>query len=172
MTTHISDLILPPIIMLPRISLAQICCKLGYQPRVLSLLELYVILNWYLSKFSFYCYDKYYKQNILVKKGPLTSTLYSVTERSRGRNSRRQKLGGRNRSRDHGKTLLTGLLRLSSYTDHDHLPSDATDPMGWEFPTIHLYSRKCPSVLLIGQYTANTFLHWHSLSRWHKLLSS
>jgi hypothetical protein len=49
-------------------------------------------------------------------------TYMSITEENHYRRSSRQEPGGRNCSRNHRSTLLTGLLSLLSYTEQAHLP--------------------------------------------------
>jgi hypothetical protein len=70
---------------------------------------------------------------MVFEKKDLAYMSQSITEGSQGRNSR-QETKGRNRSRGHGRILLTGLLSLLSYRTQVHLPRGDPTHSGWALP--------------------------------------
>ena len=63
----------------------------------------------------------------------------------------------KNRDRDHGSVLLTGLLCMHSYATQDHLLGAALSPVVWALPHQSL-AKKTPYRLACSQADGDIFL--------------
>jgi hypothetical protein len=117
--------------------------------------------------FAFYCCDEHYELKHLGEKGSVSSPCHS--ERGHQSRNSRQDSGERNRSRDHGGVLLTGLLLLAcsvSFLDNPRpLPRGGTVYSGLGLPKSIMNQEEASQVCLQASLMGTFSLLWLPLLR-------